>query len=415
MRIAVIYQYYQDSCEPGHSVVFELTQYLAGRGHEVTVVAGEIGYMKRGDSPHLPWFRRLIRKERVKQVSVLRTYTYSELHRSYLGRLLSFFSFLLSCPIGMMFLKKTDVVLASSPPIFPMLSALLMCKIRRIPFVFEVRDLWPASAVQMGIISNRWQIAAMSWMEKCLYDHAHGIIALTEGIRDAICRRGWPREKVSVVPCSVDSSILFPDANGGARTRNQHGWAGKKIILYFGALGEANNLPVILRTAEHLREDKGILFVLIGDGMLCQATEHKRKRLGLNNMVIMPPVPKKEARLYINAADICLVTLKDIALFEGAIPTKLIEYMACGKPVLCGVRGEAAEIVRSSGAGVVFGPNDDCGLARLIRDLVAGEAQTSKMADAGPKYVSKHFSAPVVQKRMEMILQSAAESRRKIL
>ena len=133
--------------------------------------------------------------------------------------------------------------------------------------------------------------------------------------------------------------------------------------------------------------------------------------MGLDNMVIMPPVPKREARLYINAADICLVTLKDIALFEGAIPTKLIEYMACGRAVLCGVRGEAAEIVRSSGAGVVFEPNDDRGLVRLIRDLIEGEDQTSKMADAGPKYVSRHFSALSVQKRMEIILQSAAESK----
>ena len=173
MKVAVVYQYYQGHGAPGHSLVYELTQYLAQQGHSVAVVSGETGYMRR-DKPALPWYRRLLRRERNGDVQVVRTYTYSELHKSYLGRLLSFISFSLTCPLGLLGLEKPDVVLASSPPIFPMFPAWLVCKLRGIPFVLEVRDLWPASAVQMGILKNRQLIAIMSWMERLLYDQALG-------------------------------------------------------------------------------------------------------------------------------------------------------------------------------------------------------------------------------------------------
>ena len=129
MKICMVYQYYQGHAAPGHSLVYELTQFLAKRGHAVTVVSGETGYM-RSESITRPWYKRLIRKEQDGLVSVVRTYTYSELHKSYLGRLLSFLSFSLTCPLGLLFMQRPDVVIASSPPIFPMFSVWLVCTSR---------------------------------------------------------------------------------------------------------------------------------------------------------------------------------------------------------------------------------------------------------------------------------------------
>ena len=378
MKVVVVYQYYQGYGAPGHSLVYELTQFLAERGHDVTVVSGETGYMQR-NMPKLPWYQRIVRRERDGKVNVVRTYTYSELHRSYLGRLLSFISFSLSCPIGLLSVAKPDVVLASSPPIFPMFPAWLICKLRRIPFVLEVRDLWPASAVQMGILKNRQLIGIMAWMERVLYNQSKRIVALTEGIRDDICSRGWPKNKVELVTCGVDFDKLYPDAPGAAFIRDKFGWQDKKIVLYFGALGEANNLPVTLRTAQRLQLREDIVFVLIGDGMKRVETEKQAKELGLKNVLVLPPVPKDEARLYINAADVCLVTLRDIPLFDGAIPTKLIDYMACGKPVLCGIRGEAESIVVGAGAGAMFEPDNDEQLGKLVVDLLRDKALAKKM------------------------------------
>lgn len=409
MKVVVVYQYYQGHGAPGHSLVYELTQYLAERGHDVTVVSGETGYMQR-NMPKLPWYQRIVRRERDGKVNVVRTYTYSELHRSYLGRLLSFISFSLSCPLGLLSVAKPDVVLASSPPIFPMFPAWLICKLRRIPFVLEVRDLWPASAVQMGILKNRQLIGIMAWMERVLYNQSKRIVALTEGIRDDICSRGWSKNKVELVTCGVDFDKLYPDAPGAAFIRDKFGWQDKKIVLYFGALGEANNLPVTLRTAQRLQLREDIVFVLIGDGMKRAEIEKQAKELGLKNVLVLPPVPKDEARLYINAADVCLVTLRDIPLFDGAIPTKLIDYMACGKPVLCGIRGEAESIVEGAGAGVMFEPDNDEQLGKLVVDLLRDKALAKKMGAGGLSYVQSRFSALKMRRQMESLLSAVASN-----
>jgi len=403
MKVVVVYQYYQGHDAPGHSLVYELTHFLAERGHEVTVVTGEVGYMKRG-IPSLPWYRRIVRRERDGKVNVIRTYTYSELHRSYLGRLLSFLSFTLLCPIGLLAVNKPDVVLASTPPIFPVFSAWLICKLRRIPFVLEVRDLWPASAVQMGIVKNKLLIGVMSWMERMLYNHSRSIVALTEGIRDDICSKGLPKSKVKLVTCGVDFDKLYPDTSGASLIRQEYGWQDKKIALYFGALGEANNIPVILRAAQRLRDRKDIFFVLVGDGMKRAAIEQQVSEHGLVNILILPPVPKDDARWFINAADLCLVTLRDIPLFNGAIPTKLIDYMACGKPVLCGIRGEALRIVEEAKAGVAFAPDDDEQLSKIIVELINDKKLIANMGFGGSAYVQKYFSAEKMRHKMEGVL-----------
>ncbi|EXI75970.1 MAG TPA: glycosyltransferase family 4 protein [Candidatus Accumulibacter phosphatis] len=409
MKIAIVYQYYQGTGAPGHSLIYELAHFLAGRNHEVTVVTGETGYMQR-DTPTLRWYRRLRREEWDGQVRVLRTFTYSELHRSYLGRLLSFASFSLSGAGGLLTVDKPDLVLASTPPIFPIFAAALVCRMRRTPLVVEVRDLWPASAVQMGILKNRLLIGIMAWMERRLYNQSARIVALTEGIRDDICARGWPEDRVEVVTCGVDFDRLYPDRPGAELTRSALGWKDKKVVMYFGALGEANNIPVILRAAQSLRARSDLLFVLVGDGLRRPGIEAEVAESRLGNVVILPPVAKDQARFYLGAADVCLVTLKDIPLFDGAIPTKLIDYMACARPVLCGIRGEAKRILETAQAGLCFEPDDDKQLGTLIGALLDDEGLRERMGSNGLAFVRSHFSAERMREKMERILRTAAET-----
>lgn len=178
--------------------------------------------------------------------------------------------------------------------------------------------------------------------------------------------------------------------------------------MYFGALGEANNLPVTLRTAQRLQSQQDIVFVLIGDGMKRAETEKVVSEIGLKNVLVLPPVPKDDARLYINAADVCLVTLRDIPLFDGAIPTKLIDYMACGKPVLCGVRGEAERIVNDAGAGAIFEPDNDQQLSKLVMELLGNKTLIEKMGRGGLAYVQRRFSAVTMRQQMESVLLGVA-------
>jgi glycosyltransferase involved in cell wall biosynthesis len=406
MKVTVIYQYYQSDNAPGHSLIYDWTQHLAAKGHDVTVIAGETGYMQ-SNQPVLPWYKRVIRKEKIGLVKVVRTFTYSDIHRGYLNRLLSFLSFSLTCPLGLFSFTKPDIVIASSPPIFPIFSAWIICKLRRIPFVTEVRDLWPESAVQMGILKNKLLINIMQWMEKILYNQSYKIIALTEGIKNDICRRGWIDKKVVLVNCGVDINKLYPDDESRVQIRKMYNLENKKIILYFGALGEANNIGVILRAAKLLKSHEDICFMLIGDGMQSQQIMEKMKELDLENVILHKPVPKDQARAYINAADICVVTLLDIPLFSGALPTKMLDYMACGKPVLCGVRGEAKRVVEESKAGFVFEPNDDKQFSELILDLIENENTTKMMSKNGIEFIQDKFSSSKMFGLIEEIVISA--------
>ena len=403
MKVCMVYQYYQGHASPGHSLIYELTQFLADRGHDMTVVSGETGYM-RSETITRPWHKRLMRWEQDGLVKVMRTYTYSQLHKSYLGRLLSFLSFSLTCPLGLLSMSRPDVVIASSPPIFPMFSVWLVCKLRHIPLVLEVRDIWPESAVQMGVLRNRRLIAIMSWIERVLYDKSRRIVALTEGIQQNIRDRGWEHEKVELVTCGVNFDLLYPDEQLRCETRQRMGWKDRKVVLYFGALGEANNSAVILRAADVLRSEPQVLFVLMGDGMMSRTLKEMARDMGLSNVQFLDPVPKQQANAYLNAADICLVTLQDIPLFEGAIPTKLLDYMACAKPVLCGVRGEAQRIMEKAEAGLAFAPDDEKGLARSVLELCSDPVRSGDMGKNGLAYVRQFYSAQASQSKMEGIL-----------
>ncbi|MBS3186396.1 glycosyltransferase family 4 protein [Pseudomonas sp. PCH44] len=410
MKVAVVYQYYQGHSAPGHSLVYELTQYLAEQGHSVSVVSGETGYMK-STQPKLPWYKRLFRRELDGAVEIIRTFTYTQLHRSYFGRLMSFISFSFTAPIGLLKLSRPDVVLASSPPIFPMFSVWVICKIRRIPMVFEVRDLWPESAVQMGILRSRYLIAIMSWMERLLYDQAKRIVTLTQGIRDDIESRGWPSQRIEVITCGVDGDMLYPDPEAGAAFRQQHGWQDRHIVLYMGAMGEANNLDVLLDAAASCDDDR-FLFLLVGDGMKRVDIERRIAEQRLVNVKCWKPIAKAHVRQCISAADLCVVTLQDIPLFRGAIPTKLLDYMACGKPVVSGVKGEAEQIIMQAQAGVTFSPNDSVQMVSLIKMLMEQDSLRLRMGENGAWYVLSHFQAGKSRKAMEDLLIEVAEENR---
>lgn len=403
MKVTFLYQYFKGLGAPGHSIIYDVTQYLAKRHHDVVVVSGETGYMSPEVSL-LPWYRRLLRREMEGQVSVVRTYSYTRLHKSYLGRLWSFLSFTISSIYGLFMGGRPDVIYASSPPLFPMMSALLVSKFMRVPLIVEVRDLWPASAVQLGVVRNKFLISVMAWMESLLYRHAHKVVALTEGIRDDICARGFSEGKIELVRCGVDMELLFPDVDSAREVRSANGWSERKVIMYFGALGEANNISVILRAAETLSSRDDVVFVLVGDGMQRTTIESELLSMRLSNVVMLPPVPKREARAMLAAADICVVTLKDIPLFGGAIPTKLLDYMACGKPVLCGVRGEARHIVESAKAGYAFDPDDHVALSDGIKGLLEDGELAQRMGLQGMEYARRVFSVEVVRERIERLL-----------
>lgn len=408
MKILVVYPYLVDHSAAGHSLMYETLLGLSAMGHHITVVSGEGGYMQSPGAPQRPWWRRLVWAEQVGPIRVLRTLSYRGHQRGLAGRLLSYALLSLLNPVAVLLAGRQDVALVSPPPLYPIFTSLLACRLRRIPAVTEIRDLWPGSIVQMGLLRNRWLIALTSWMERTTYNHSHQIVTLTEGIRDDVVGRGWPSDRVHTLACAVDTGSLRPDPQLRAEVRARHHWEAQWVALYFGALGEANNLPVLLRAAQRLQGTPGIRIALAGDGFRRDWLIGEVARLELRNVDVLPAVPKDQASGYLNAADASLVTLQDLQVFAGAIPTKLVESMACGRPVLCGVRGEAAHLVTRSGAGLCFAPDDDIALAEALLKLKLNPESALAMGAAGRSCAQQHFDSAGRTQRMAGLLKKAA-------
>ena len=403
MKITVLYQFFQSDDEPGHTLIRSLAQHLRAHGEQVSVVSSEYGYMHPRPIK-IPFRRRLLRSETIDGVPVTRTFSYAYGHGGFGRRALSIASFSVSCLFGLFRGPRPDVIYASSPPLLPMFSAWLVSRIRGAPLVLEVRDLWPASLVELAALSGRPAISVMSWLERFLYDRSTMIIALTEGIRGNIIARGWPPEKVHTIRYGVSAQRFSPDQDAGKRVRAEEGWEKCKIVLYLGAHGLANNLDVVLRAADRLRGRPDIRFVLIGDGIDKQRLVAAAKGLGLSNVTFRAPISARDAAAYINAADLCVATLRDTPLFRGAVPSKLIEYMACGKAVVVGVRGEAEAIVERAGAGLVFDPDDDARLAVCVEALLDDPERRAVMGRGGCRDVREHFSLERSQSALHGLL-----------
>ena len=408
MKLLVVYPYFVDPGAPGHSVMYDTLVGLAEMGHEVTVVSGEGGYMQGASSPARSWWRRIVYREQVGPIQVLRTLSWRGHQSGLAARLLSYAFLSVLNPLAVLLAPRADAALLSPPPLYPIFTSLLACRLRRLPVVTEVRDLWPGSIVQMGLLRNRSLIAITGWMERCVYDRSRSLVALTEGIRADIVSRGWSAGRVQTLPCAVDTRTLAPDQAARSRVRGDHGWQGRFVLLYFGALGEANNLGVLLDAAERLRHDRRFLFVLVGDGIRRAWLQEQVVARGLDNLQVLPAAPKSRAPDFLNAADVCVVSLQDIPVFAGAIPTKLIEYMACGRPVLCGVRGEARRIVEEAGAGVCFDPDDHAALAAAAQRLASAPDEAQRFGEKGRAHVLRHFDTRQRQRRLLSLLEEAS-------
>jgi glycosyltransferase involved in cell wall biosynthesis len=391
MRVTILYQFFQGDAEPGHNLILAFARYLQARGDQVSVVSSEYGYMSPRASRH-PFWRRPFRRETIDAVAIIRTFSYAYGHSGSGRRVLSMASFSISCLFGLFCGPSPDVIYASSPPLLPMFSAWLASRLRGAPLVLEIRDLWPASLVELAALNGRPAIFVMSWLERFLYDRSALIITLTEGIRRDIISRGWPPDKIHAIRYGVSADRFFPDQDAAKRVRAKEGWEDCKVVLYLGAHGLANNLDVMLRAAEHLRGRQDIRFVLIGDGIEKERLVAAAKGMRLSNVVFHAAISARDAPAYINSADLCVATLRDTPLFRGAVPSKLIEYMACGKAVLIGIRGEAEAIVERAGAGLVFDPNDDVQLAAFVETLLDDPERRATMGRGGCRDAREHFS-----------------------
>jgi glycosyltransferase involved in cell wall biosynthesis len=335
-------------------------------------------------------------------VSIWRCYTYPSWHRSFVHRVLSFLSFTISSFLSGLRVKNVDLVWGTSPPIFQVITAWLLARFKGVQFLFEVRDLWPYFAVEVGVLRNPLLIHLSEWLERFLYRRADHVILNSPGFVDHVEKRG--ARSIDIIPNGVDITMFNPHDNGETFRRN-HNLEDKILAVYAGAHGMSNDLGVVLEAAEHLQEDPRILFVFLGDGKEKPSLMATAVAKNLRNVRFLPPVPKVEIPGALAAADLCLAILKPIEAYKTTYPNKVFDYMAAGRAVVLAIDGEIREVLEEADAGVAVQPGDAVALGDAIRTLADEPELRRRMGLAGHDYVRRKFDRPSLARKLLLVME----------
>lgn len=399
MHILLIHQAFAALNEPGGTRHHEIARYLVRQGHEVTIITSPVSYLTgKSAQKKNAW---VTRESPEPGINILRAYTYSALHRSFFHRVLSFFSFMFSSFFIGLGVKNVSVVWGTSPPIFQGFTAWLLARLKGVPFLFEVRDLWPAFAIAVGVLHNRILIWLSEWLEKFLYRHADEMVVNSPGFIGHIRSRG--AKHITLVENGVDVG-MFNLSETGEDFRRKLGFEHKFIALYAGAHGISNNLEVVLQAARACADEPDIVFVLVGDGKEKANLLRLSEAWRLGNVHFIPSVPKTEMNDVLAAADACIAILKPIEMYKTTYPNKVFDYMAAAKPVLLLIDGVIREVVEKAQCGVFIDPGDANALAIQVKNMHNHTIETKKMGMNGRNYVSEHFDRAMLAHKFEEVL-----------
>ena len=365
MRILLINQAFVSPDEPGHTRHFEMAKFLQSHGHELVIVASDLNYQT---GQRTVARTGVFAEQNFDGVRVLRSYIYPALHRSYFWRIISFFSFMFSSVWTALQVRDVDLVMGTTPPIFQAVSAWVVALIRRKPFLLEVRDLWPEFGVSMGVLKNPVVITLARWLEMFLYARATHILVNSPAYKEYMIGKGVPENKVTYIPYGTDVDMFNPQVDGSS-IRTELGMDDKFVVLYAGALGQANDIDTILRAAERLKGEDKIRFVLFGDGKKRTSLQSEAERMQLSNVIFAGVRPKRDMPQVVASADVCLAILQDIPMFRTTYPNKVFDYMAAGRATVLVIDGVSRQLIESSNGGVFVQPGDDAMLAEKILEL----------------------------------------------
>jgi glycosyltransferase involved in cell wall biosynthesis len=394
MHILMIHQAFTPVSEPGGTRHHEMARYFCKEGHRVTVLTGQVSYLTGRGEGKGRWIQR---ETDESGVEILRVYTYRGWHRSFFHRLLSFITFMLSSFLVGLKVKDVDLIWGTTPPLFQVITAWILARLKGAVFLMEVRDLWPYFAVAVGVLTNPILIRFSEGLEGFLYRRADCIMVNSPGFVDHVRDRGakW----VHLIPNGVDVSMFDPKATGEP-FREAHGLKDRFVVIYAGAHGLSNDLEIILHAADSLRENGMIQFVLVGDGKEKHRLEAQTKDLQLEHVHFHPPVPKRDMPEVLASSQACIAILKPLEAFKTTYPNKVFDYMAAGRPVILAIDGAIRQVVEEAEAGIFVQPGDSDQLVQAILKLEQDRALGKEMGLAGRRFVEEHFDRSVLAAEM---------------
>lgn len=393
MHILLIHQYFLEDHAAGGSRWNEMARIWALEGHSVTVIAGDVHYMQEKVTNRAR--RHFEITENEDGILVIRCKGSRFYHRGFPGRFLGYISFAFTATYaGLRFQNfYYDCIIVTSPPLLVGIPGLLLSKWKRISLVLEVRDLWPDSAIEMGVLKNKWLINLAYKFEKYLYRKVQLINALTPAFRERLIREKYvDPDKIVMIPNAADFRLsehaLRSACTRGLRARL--GLEGKFVIIYVGAHGLANDLMQIVEAATLLR-DTNAHFLLIGDGMQKKMLLGEASLRNLTNITFLDPVSKAQIFEYILMADVGAAVLKKADIFKTVYSNKTFDYFSCKKPVLMVIDGISRDLVEQAEAGMFAEPGNPADLAEKIKIYLNDRALLSKHGENGYRFVHAHF------------------------
>jgi glycosyltransferase involved in cell wall biosynthesis len=413
MRIVYLSQYFPPEIGAPAARVYELSREWVRLGHRVAVVTGFPNH-PTGVVPK-EYRGKLIDREIVDGIEVYRNWVLAVPNRRLPLRVASQLSFPLSViGLGLPRVFRPDVVIATSPSIFTSLSGLVFSRTLRVPFVFEVRDLWPQLFIEMGMVKNRALIRVLETAELFQDRQAQKVVVVTESFKSILIGKGVPADQVEVIPNGVDLQMFREDVEGAAKVRTAHGLGSRFVLAYIGTHGLLHGLKSVLLAADKLRYDDSIRFLFVGHGHDREAMLAMAREMRLPNVVFVPGQPREQVPAFISAADACLVALRrEPFLAQNFVPSKIFEFFGCARPVLASVSGEAAAIVERAGAGRVVPPEDPAALADAVVDLAGDRSATRAMGARGLAFVQANYDRAVLARRYVELLERVAAAKGK--
>lgn len=394
MKILLIHQYFKEQDVVGGARFNEMTKVWKGLGHDITVLAGDLD--GQSTNKKAEYKKNFITKKDQNGIEVWRCNVSESYNKNFLGRLWGYFSFVFSSTYAGVFKLKGDydVIIVTSPPLFVGITAYIISILKKKPIVFEVRDLWPESAIDTGVLKNKFIIKLAYWFESFIYKKAKLINVLTPAFeRKLIKEKKINKDKILFIPNAADFDMAdgFLNNFDVDEFKKEHGLSDKFIFTYIGAHGVANDLQQILDVASKVKNDK-VVFLLIGNGMKKAELINSSKMMGLTNIIFKEAMPKVEALKFVAASDVGVSILKKVDTFKTIYSNKTFDYMSCKKPILLAIDGVSKELVELAKCGVYVEPENIEEITKGVEYLANLKSEDlNEMGNNGYKHAKLNF------------------------
>ncbi len=398
MHVLLLHQNFVDHSHPGGTRHLELAIHLVEMGHAVTIVASNLDYLtgNRIEGGREQW---------MSGVRVLRAPALPTLHRSLLWRVISYLSFTFTSFWTGLRAEKPDVVIGTTPPLFQLPSACAISFLRRVPFLLEVRDLWPKFAVDMGVLKNGVIIKIAEVVERFFYKSATHIVVNSPAYESHVIANGVAASRVSTIPNGVDTSMFDPQDHGQP-VREQFQLTDEFVVTYAGALGQANDIPTLIQAAKLVSDDPKIQFLIAGGGHHKDQLQKLASDLNLQNLRFVGHFPKDKIGDLLAASDVCVACLQNIPAFKTTYPNKVFDYMAAGRPVLLAIDGVIRKVIEDADGGVYVEPGDAEALANAIRQMKESPDHAKQLGQNGRNFVVENFERRKQAEAFDSLLES---------